>query len=104
VTADELKSISGEAELEKINNPLLRALWYDYKGDWNKAHTIAQDISTREAARVHAYLHRKEGDEFNALYWYNRAGVMQYRGTLEDEWEDLVRLSESGFAGLYMPS
>lgn len=94
MTAEELKNISGEAEIQKITNPLLRALWYDSIGDWETAHRITQDIETKYAARVHAYLHRKEGDEFNSLYWYNKAGVMQFRGTLEDEWDDLVRMLE----------
>jgi len=51
----------------------LQALWYDGKGDWEQAHEIIQDIEDAKAAWVHAYLHRKEGDNGNARYWYNRA-------------------------------
>ena len=40
----------------------LQSLWYDAKGDWNKAHEIIQDIEDKTAAWIHAYLHRKEGD------------------------------------------
>jgi len=71
--------------------PLLRALWLDAKGDFDGAHAIAQDIDDQEGARVHAYLHRKEGDLSNAGYWYRRAGSEVFRGSLTSEWETLVQ-------------
>jgi hypothetical protein len=40
----------------------LEALWFDAQGDWEKAHTLVQDLNTSDAAWIHAYLHRKEGD------------------------------------------
>ena len=55
-------------------SPLLQALWWDAKGNWRRAHAIAQEIETPDAAWVHAYLHRKEGDDWNAGYWYRRSG------------------------------
>jgi len=67
----------------------LEALWYDGKGDWEKSHQIAQDIDTKQASWVHAYLHRKEGDLSNADYWYNRAGRKRPSVSLEKEWEQL---------------
>ncbi|MBK8563101.1 MAG: hypothetical protein IPN76_07060 [Saprospiraceae bacterium] len=72
------------------DNPLLAALWHDAKGDWEAAHDIAQDIHTREGSWLHAYLHRKEGDQWNAGYWYRQAGKPVHTGTLEQEWEELV--------------
>jgi hypothetical protein len=66
--------------------PLLRALWRDACGDWNGAHQIAQDDDGRDAAWVHAYLHRKEGDVGNAEYWYGRARRSAATGSFEDEW------------------
>jgi len=68
----------------------LTALWYAGKDDWEQAHTIAQDIPTREGSWVHAYLHRVEGDGGNANYWYSRAGRTMPAMTLEQEWEDIV--------------
>ena len=62
--------------------PALRALWLDAKGDFDGAHCIAQDIHDADGARVHAYLHRKEGDLSNAGYWYRRAGCELFRGSL----------------------
>jgi len=70
---------------------LLRALWYDARGDWDRAHEIVQAEHGKTAARVHAYLHRKEGDSSNADYWYSRARSERPRGTLDGEWRDLVQ-------------
>lgn len=56
-------------------SPLLQALWYDVHGDWDKAHDLTQDLETPDGAWLHAYLHRKEGDLFNADYWYRRAAI-----------------------------
>jgi hypothetical protein len=69
---------------------LLKALWHDRRGDWNKAHELAQDVNTPEGSWIHAYLHRKEGDQSNAQYWYNRAKQRMPRYSLEQEWEELV--------------
>jgi hypothetical protein len=76
----------------------LAALWYAGKGDWNQGHDIAQDIPTREGSWVHAYLHRVEGDDGNARYWYNLAGRKMPAQTFEEEWEEIVRamLSSEG--------
>jgi hypothetical protein len=68
----------------------LAALWWDAKGDWARAHGMVDDLNTREGMVVHAYLHRKEGVEWNAEYWYSRAGRKFHRPTLEAEWEALV--------------
>lgn len=71
--------------------PLLKALWYDGKEDWANAHQIVETRSDAESNRIHAYLHRKEGDQWNAAYWYNRAGATMPEYSLEEEWEQLVR-------------
>ena len=71
-------------------NDYLRALWHDAKGDWEKSHVIIQDIETKEAAHIHAYLHRKEGDIWDADYWYRRAGKSRPSISLEEEWRALV--------------
>ena len=71
-------------------NPLLLALWYDAKGDWHRSHGIIQDIESKDAALIHAYLHRKEGDLWNADYWYQRAGAKRPDHTIEEEWDSLL--------------
>ena len=68
----------------------LLALWWDGKGDWNKAHHVAQDVAGPDGAWVHAYLHRKEGDESNAAYWYRRASRTFPKDDLEAEWVRIV--------------
>jgi hypothetical protein len=70
--------------------PALKALWLDGKQDWGAAHGVAQDIDGPEGARIHAYLHRKEGDRSNADYWYRRAGRAPVISSFEDEWTALV--------------
>ena len=70
--------------------PWLAALWYDAKGNWEKAHELINDMEGPQAAWVHAYLHRKEGDNSNARYWYARAGKPVCSLSLEKEWEELV--------------
>ena len=71
--------------------PALLALWYDGKGDWEKSHDQVDQLPGKNAARIHAYLHRKEGDQWNADYWYKRAGEQRPILTLEEEWEELVQ-------------
>ena len=72
-------------------HPILVALWHDAKGNWHAAHSIAQDSEgTGEYDRLHAYLHRKEGDAGNARYWYRRCGEEVYTGSLQQEWEELA--------------
>lgn len=68
----------------------LLSLWYDGKNDWEKAHTLIQDLSDRSAAWIHAYLHRKEGDIGNADYWYSRAGKKRPSISLENEWKEII--------------
>lgn len=85
-----------KASLSEKNPPenysdLLKALWFDGKGNWEKAHQFAQkDEGNPAYDRIHAYLHRKEGDLFNAKYWYRRINVKFPTESLVDEWENLV--------------
>ena len=74
----------------------LAALWWDAKGDWKRAHAQVDDLETKDGMAVHAYLQRKEGDAGNAGYWYRRAGTESRRGSLEAEWEALVRAQLAG--------
>ncbi len=82
-------SVRGAAPPDGLGS-LLRALWHDAKGDWDRAHAIVQDEEGRDAAWVHAYLHRKEGDPSNAGYWYRHAGTPACKTPLEEEWESIA--------------
>jgi hypothetical protein len=72
----------------------LQALWLSARGDWDGAHALAQSDGGRDGAWVHAYLHREEGDDANAGYWYARAGRLapeEGADSLAHEWEQIVR-------------
>ena len=67
-----------------------QALWWAGKGSWEKAHTLVQDLEDRSGARIHAYLHRLEGDISNAGYWYARANIKMPEEDCSREWEKMV--------------
>ena len=75
---------------EPAMDPVLQSLWWDRKGDWDFAHSIAQSIPTVLGSAVHAYLHRKEGVLWNADYWYAHAGRSRPEVPLDAEWESLL--------------
>jgi hypothetical protein len=83
------RSLSEEAP-PKLSPPL-SALWWAKKGQWDKAHALVMDAATPDAAWVHAYLHRVEGDLDNAGYWYRRAGRRPATGSLDEEWRAIAR-------------
>jgi hypothetical protein len=86
VTIEEFQVSEGSA----FSGALL-ALWWDARGDWNRAHELAQDVAGPDGAWVHAYLHRQDGDLENAGYWYRRAGRSVATGDSRVEWEGIVR-------------
>ncbi len=84
----DIKKVKSETELP---NDLLRALWHVWNGNWEKAHEIAQSKEgTYDYDRIHAYLHREEGDQFNAAWWYRRLGLPFPTISLREEWQLLV--------------
>ena len=85
-----LAATGDPAALAGLAGPL-RALWHDARGEWDEAHAQAQAAGGTDGAWVHAYLHRKEGDEGNAGYWYQRAGRPLAAGDLRAEWESIAR-------------
>jgi hypothetical protein len=92
MTWTEFEQSLGQTQPPAEASLLLRALWHDAQGDWESAHQVAQDHEgERPYDRLHAYLHRKEGDAFNARYWYSRAQSEMPRQSLEAEWTELVR-------------
>jgi hypothetical protein len=90
MTLDEFKKSLSEPRAPASLSAILRALWYEGRGDWNRAHEIAQEIGDPDGAWVHAYLHRKEGDAANAAYWYRRAQQPICTESLDREWETIV--------------
>ena len=52
----------------------LASLWWISNNHWERAHKLIDTATGQDKAWVHAYLHRIEGDEANARYWYQRSG------------------------------
>jgi hypothetical protein len=85
-TASAMNNSAPPSELPET----LKALWWTKRGEWERAHKIAQDISSRDGSWVHAHLHRVEGDHSNAGYWYSRAGKPRSSESLDAEWKQIV--------------
>ena len=90
MTLDDFRQSFTATELPAGLSLALAALWWDAKGDWTRAHESAQQDEGRDGSWVHAYLHRKEGDQGNAAYWYNRAGKPVCREPLDAEWVGIL--------------
>lgn len=82
-------SVTNETPPAELSPPLL-ALWWDAKGEWSRAHELVDELETQSGMAVHAYLHRKEGEQWNADYWYRLAGRGYHRSKLADEWTALA--------------
>jgi hypothetical protein len=91
MTFSEFKSSLSQNHPPENFSDLLKALWYDGKNDWETAHNFAQKKETSDYSLIHAYLHRKEGDNWNAGYWYKKARREMPGYSLEEEWESLVK-------------
>jgi len=91
VTLETFAAAAKRGEEPPSLTPILRVLWLDGAGDWKRAHELANEIETAAGARLHAYLHREEGDLDNARYWYRQAGRKPFEGSLADEWSALAR-------------
>ncbi len=68
-----------------------QALWQAKKGDWEAAHNIAQDIHTPMGSWLHALLHVIEGDQWNADYWFTKAGKPSRKPKdIEALWDEIA--------------
>lgn len=71
---------------------ILKALQYIRENRWQEAHEIAQSNEGHpDYDRIHALLHRIEGDEWNAKYWYKRCSLAFPSVSTEEETETLIR-------------
>jgi hypothetical protein len=85
-----LKTSLSQPEPPSGLSSAVQALWWDAKGNWDKAHECAQAQEDAAGALVHAYLHRKEGDLDNAGYWYRRAKQPVATVSLSEEWDEIA--------------
>jgi hypothetical protein len=91
MTADEFKRSLNKPQPARGFAPALAALWWAAKDDWDRAHEIVMAHEDRDCAWVHAYLHRREGDLPNARWWYRQADKPAVTGSLDAEWNAIVR-------------
>lgn len=97
MTLEEFRRAIDEGVPPDDLGPALLGLWHQARGAWETAHETVQADDGADAAWVHAHLHRVEGDEMNAGYWFRRAGKPHTRGDLDAEWaamaEELLKKS-----------
>jgi len=70
---------------------VLKALWWERKNSWDVAHEIVMHLPGEDAAWVHAYLHRKEEDNDNALLWYKKANKEYPQISCNDEFRIIIK-------------
>lgn len=90
MTIEDFKASVDTGEMPEGLSPALQGLWVEASGAWERAHEIVQPDNSREAAWVHAYLHRKEPDESNARYWYSRCKEPFFNGSFDEEWAHIA--------------
>lgn len=65
----------------------LAAAGFTVERDWEEVHNLCQAHEGKQAFDWgHALCHRIEGDDWNAGYWYRRAGKPVATGSFADEW------------------
>lgn len=93
MTVEDFKISLNSAEPPSQFSALQQGLWHAAKGNWEAAHNIAQEHEgEKDFDHLHAHLHRVEGDEWNAGYWYKRAGVNLPSKPVNEELNDLINL------------
>ena len=85
-----IKAVESRIKPTSLNR-YLEAMYHDGIGDWEGSHNVAQDIPDQMGSLIHAFLHRKEGDNWNANYWYNKAGRKMPEISLDEEWNSIVK-------------
>jgi hypothetical protein len=73
------KATAQRIETLLANTPALRAtlteagLWL-LAGELDRSHSVSQILETAEGSYWHGIMHRREGDFWNAKYWFRRVG------------------------------
>ncbi len=92
MTAEELLKASEDPNFCRFDSETEKCLWLARVQGWEAAHEIVESLPEPAASWIHAMLHRKEGDSWNADYWYARANKQSPAKGLsyEKEWETIV--------------
>ena len=74
-----------------MKEEILKALEYIKQVNWHEAHEIAQSKEGQpDYDRIHALLHRIEGDDWNTKYWYQRCSIPFPTISTEQETIELI--------------
>ncbi len=73
---------------------MLEAIEFEMEGEWEEALRIMQHYNSQISCWFRAYLYRKIGDEWNANYWYDKAGRKITKKSFEIELEDIKEFVE----------
>lgn len=77
-----------------FNDTMKTAVEAALAGEWDRAHRIVQEYENPLANRIHAVLHKIEGDEWNSRYWYRRSAGPQYEDFADPQAELHAILAE----------
>ncbi|MCW5556224.1 MAG: hypothetical protein KIS67_29255 [Verrucomicrobiae bacterium] len=93
------------SKLPPAAQQLIRALvllWHDHL---DASHTISQGIESPDGSLVHAIMHRREPDYWNATYWWRRVGQHPCFPELARRVADLLKArNESQLARKLIPN
>ncbi|MBU3027091.1 hypothetical protein Q4603_05145 [Zobellia galactanivorans] len=87
---EEFKKTWGGSNPPSDLSEALKAMWFAANDNWEASHDIAQEMYNETGSWIHAYLHRVEGDKFNAGYWYRKAGRSYPQSSLEQEHQEIT--------------
>ncbi len=92
MTSNQLREMALSGKKPENLSLGLEALWCEAAGEWERAHDLCERVSSPLGEHIHAYLHRVEGDYWNACYWYERAGVKapKEKESFEKEWLEIA--------------
>lgn len=90
MTADEFLATLEQPAPKPDWSTLVQALWWACRGHWEQSHDLVNSCPGADGARLHANLHREEGDLGNAGYWYRRAKVQMPDNNWQEERRQLI--------------
>jgi hypothetical protein len=91
-----LDSFFREAKLSQKQQELIRSLlllWHDHL---DASHNISQGIENVDGSFVHAIMHRREPDYWNAKYWWRRVGAHPAFGEMARRVDGLLKARGAG--------
>lgn len=92
----DISAAVGEVLREGAFSGLVEAGLWLYADELERSHTVSQGIEESAGCWWHAIMHRREGDFWNAKYWYRQASGHPLFGSLGFSLMELVDQAEAG--------